>query len=104
MNREELQVLIDKVIGKGGIMRSSAWWVRRLFNAVIEYAEKYADDKVANVEIEVDDALSESSDNPVKNSAITSEILANEKVTAEALVALNNKVTEILTRLDKAGL
>lgn len=104
MNREELQVLTDKVIGKKGIMRSSSWWVRRLLNAVIEYAEKYADDKVANVEIEVDDTLSESSDNPVRNSAVTSEILANEKVTAEALVALNNKVTEILTRLDKAGL
>ena len=104
MNKQELQALIDRVIGEKGIMRSSAWWVRRLLNAVIGYAEKYADDKVANVEIEVDDALSESSDNPVKNSAITSEILANEKVTAEALVALNNKVTEILTRLDKAGL
>lgn len=100
MTRDKLTTLIDRVIGKNGIMRASAWWVRRLLNNLMAYT----DNAVKNVKIEVDDALSESSENPVKNSVITSEILANEKVTAEALVDLNNRLSEIVERLNNAGL
>ena len=39
MNREDLHILIDKVIGIKGIMRSSAWWVRRLLREMISYTD-----------------------------------------------------------------
>lgn len=69
MTRQELSLLIDKVIGSKGILRAPSWWVRRLFGNLMDYtdvkaeegkaytdnaenaAKKYADDnKVAKVE------------------------------------------------------
>lgn len=35
----KLQSLIDRVIGKDGILRAPSYWMRRLFNEVIGYAE-----------------------------------------------------------------
>lgn len=45
MTRENLTALIDRVIGSKGILRAPAWWVRRLFNAVIGYAEDLTNKK-----------------------------------------------------------
>lgn len=39
MKREELNTLIDRVTSGKGILRAPSYWVRRLFNAVIGYAE-----------------------------------------------------------------
>lgn len=39
MTRDELQALIDRVIGKDGILRVPAWWVRRLFSNLIDYTD-----------------------------------------------------------------
>lgn len=64
MTREQLQTLIDRVIGKKGIMRSSSWWVRRLFNEVIAYCEGLTP------KIEVDSEMSDESENAVSNKAI----------------------------------
>lgn len=65
MTKKDLQSLIDRVIGTKGIMRSSAWWVRRLFNEVIGYAERYADKSA-----KVDTQMSDESNNAVGNSTI----------------------------------
>lgn len=64
MTRDELQALIDRVIGKKGILRSPAWWVRRLFNEVIAYCEGLTP------KIEVDSEMSDESENAVSNKAI----------------------------------
>ena len=63
----------------------------------------------------VDAVMSDESTNPVQNKVIKAyvdnakneiidEIVKNEDVTAAALVDLNNKIAELLTRLDNAGL
>lgn len=74
MNREELQALIDKVIGKRGIMRSSSWWVRRLFSEVLQYSEDVAKAKaqeaVKGVKVVADTEMSDKSTNSVQNKVI----------------------------------
>lgn len=71
MTKQELSALIDKVVGTKGIMRSSAWWVRRLFNKVLEYVESedLALKKKLKKElaVPVDKEISDKSDNPVAN-------------------------------------
>ena len=57
MNREELQVLTDKVIGKKGIMRSSAWWVRKLFYEFLNYLDAQVTDQDTRVrKVEITDS------------------------------------------------
>lgn len=46
-------------------------------------------------EIEVDTEVSDESENPIQNQAITNFILQKERVIAEALIDLNNRVTAI---------
>jgi hypothetical protein len=154
MTRVELQALIDRVIGTKGIMRSSSWWVRKLFNKVLEYVEsyvdaavkkikitcdtemsdtsmnpvgnkvikKYVDDAVKEVKITCDTEMSDTSTNPVGNKVIKKyvddgvrviddelktlkdEILKNEDVTAAAFIDLNDRVSEIISRLNNAGI
>lgn len=70
MTRVELQALIDRVIGTKGIMRSSAWWVRKLFNKVLEYVESYTNNAVANAKVKSDTEMSDESTNPVQNKVI----------------------------------
>lgn len=43
MSKENIQSLIDRVIGKEGILRVPSYWVRKLFNQVLDYT----DDSVA---------------------------------------------------------
>lgn len=66
MDRTELQALIDRVIGTKGIMRSSAWWVRKLFNKVLEYV----DSSIKSVKIKSDTEMSDESENTVQNKVI----------------------------------
>lgn len=66
MTREELQALIDRVIGKKGILRAPSWWVRRLFGNLMDYT----DNAVKNVKVEVDSEMSDESENAVSNKVI----------------------------------
>ena len=43
MSKEQLQSLIDRVIGKEGILRTPSYWMRKIFNDVLDYT----DDSVA---------------------------------------------------------
>ena len=43
MSKEKLQSLIDRVIGKEGILRTPSYWMRKLFNDILDYT----DDSVA---------------------------------------------------------
>lgn len=36
MTKIEIQSLIERVIGKKGNLRTPSWWMRKLFNEVIE--------------------------------------------------------------------
>ena len=79
MTREQLQALIDRVIGKKGILRAPSYWVRRLFGNLMDYTDgkakegkAYTDAAVKNVkvDIEVDSEMSDTSTNPVQNKAV----------------------------------
>lgn len=89
MDRTEIQALIDRVIGKKGIMRAPSWWVRRLFNKVIEYGESYANAAVKDVKITSDTTMSNTSTNPVQNKVIK-EYIDN---------AVNNVKVEVDTEM-----
>lgn len=61
MTREQIQALIDRVIGKKGILRAPSYWVSRLFGNLMDYADgkakegkAYTDDAVKNVKEYVD--------------------------------------------------
>lgn len=42
--KQEILNLIDKVVGKKGIMRSPAWWVNRIFKKTLDYSDSRADE------------------------------------------------------------
>ena len=118
MSKEKIQALIDRVIGKKGILRAPSWWFRRLLLQLLDYIEV----SVQNVKIQIDAEMSDTSENVVSNNVIktyvdeqvkplsdsikniTSEMISNEKVTASALVDLNIRINEIKARLDAGGL
>lgn len=87
MTREQLQALIDRVIGKKGILRAPSWWVRRLFEKVIEYGESYTRKAVANAKVIPDTEMSDESTNPVQNRVIKSYIDVNS-VTVDTVTSL----------------
>lgn len=98
MTRQELQSLIDRVIGKKGIMRSSAWWVRKLFNGVVgyleKYAESYANDAVKKVKITSDTEMSDESTNPVQNKAIKAyvdDVVSKVNIVVDATMSDNSE-------------
>lgn len=66
MKREELISLIDKVTSGKGILRTTGYWMRKLFKEVLGYT----DDAVKNVKVEVDSEMSDSSENAVSNKVI----------------------------------
>lgn len=77
MTREELHALIDRVIGKKGILRAPSYWVRRVFGNLMDYTDSkaeegkaYTDDAVKNAKITVDSEMSDESENAVSNKAI----------------------------------
>lgn len=77
MKREELNTLIDRVTSGKGILRTTGYWMRRLFKAVLGYSDAkaeevktYTDDAVKNVKVEVDSEMSDESDNAVSNKVI----------------------------------
>lgn len=46
MSKEKIQALIDRVIGKDGILRTPAYWVKRIFNQVLDYSEDRANEAI----------------------------------------------------------
>lgn len=85
MTREELQALIDRVIGKKGILRAPSFWMRRLFGNLMDYTDgkakegkAYTDDAVKNVKITVDSEMSDESENPVGNKVIKAYVDMHE--------------------------
>lgn len=107
----KLQSLIDRVIGKDGILRVPAYWAHKIFNEIIAYI----DNSVKNVKVNVDAEMSDTSENAVSNKTIkkyvdekvdtiNSEIMDNEEVIATALTTLNERIDEIVKKIDKAGL
>ena len=49
MNKIEIQSLIERVIGKKGNLRTPAWWMRKLFNEVLNWIQK-VDDETKSLE------------------------------------------------------
>ena len=46
--KQEIINLVDKIIGKKGIMRSPAWWVNRIFRKILQYTDdtvRYAESR-----------------------------------------------------------
>lgn len=81
MDRNELQALIDRVIGKKGILRAPSYWMRRLFGNLMDYTDgkaeegkTYTDEAVKNVKITVDSEMSDESENAVSNKVIKSYV------------------------------
>lgn len=64
MTRDELQALIDRVIGKKGILRLPAWWANKVLNNILDYCEGLTP------KIEVDSEMSDESENAVSNKVI----------------------------------
>jgi hypothetical protein len=87
MTREELQTLIDRVIGKNGILRAPSYWVRRLFGNLMDYT----DDAVKNVKITVDAEMSDESENAVSNKVIKSYIDGLVGDVGSAIDAINGE-------------
>lgn len=63
MTREELQALIDRVIGKKGILRTPSYWMKKVLNSIVDYCEGLT--PKIEVEAEVND-----SENPVQSKAV----------------------------------
>lgn len=85
MTRDELQALIDRVIGKKGILRAPSYWVSRLLGNLMDYTDgkakegkAYTDDAVKNVKITVDSEMSDESENPVGNKVIKAYVDMHE--------------------------
>ena len=70
MTREQLQALIDRVIGKKGILRAPSYWMRKVLNNMTDYLEGYADSASQSVKVKVDTAMSDTSSNPVANKVV----------------------------------
>lgn len=87
MTREELQALIDRVIGKKGILRAPSWWVRRLFGNLMDYT----DNAVKNVKITVDAEMSDKSKNAVSNKAIKAYVDGLVGDVGSAIDAINGE-------------
>ena len=69
MEREKLTALIDRVIGKKGILRAPSYWMRKILNDAITYLEGYVKKAVSNVKIEVESSVNTST-NPVQSQAV----------------------------------
>lgn len=52
--KQEIINLVDKVVGKKGIMRSPAWWVNRIFKKTLDYSDKVAKDAESRVNSKID--------------------------------------------------
>ena len=94
MTRQELSLLIDKVIGSKGIMRSSVWWVKRLLNKIVEYLQEYVDSAIKSVKIKSDTEMSDESESTVQNKVIKAYVDdAVSKVGGEVVDTLDSEST-----------
>lgn len=73
MKREELISLIDKVTAGKGILRTTGYWMRRLFKAVLGYS----DAKAEEVKAYTDDAVKFTTTPVVEVTGITLEMQPN---------------------------
>ena len=46
MKRDELTALLDRVIGGKGILRTPAYWMKKVLNETISYLEGYTNKAV----------------------------------------------------------
>ena len=74
MAREELTALVDRVIGSKGILRTPAYWMRKVLNNMADYLEGYADSASQSVKVKVDTTMSDTSSNPVENRVVKNYI------------------------------
>lgn len=84
MKREELISLIDKVTSGKGILRTTGYWMRRLFKAVLGYSDAkaeevigYSDSKAEEVKAYTDDAVKSTMTSVVEVTDITLEMQPN---------------------------
>lgn len=110
MTRDELQTLIDRVIGKKGILRVPSYWVRRLLGNLMDYTDvkaeegkaytdgkaeegkAYTDNAVKNVKITVDSEMSDESENAVSNKVIKAYVDDQVGYINSALDTINGEV------------
>ena len=85
MDRNELQALIDRVIGKKGILRAPSYWMRKVFNEVIAYCEGLTP------KIEVDSEMSDESENAVSNKVIKGYVDGLVGDVSSAIDAINGE-------------
>ena len=88
MDRTEIQALIDRVIGKNGIMRAPSWWVKRLLNKMLDYCESLTP------EIEVESSVNDST-NPVQSKAVAKALAAKQDADKLAKVATSGSYGDL---------
>ena len=92
MKREELTALLDRVIGGKGILRTPAYWMKKVLNETISYLEGYTNKAVSNVKIDVESSVNTST-NPVQSIAVKTYVDAEIKT-------INTQIGDINTILD----
>lgn len=93
MEKKALQALIDRVIGKNGIMRSPSWWVRRLLNEMMGYIEAVAKAEAVAAKTEVDATISSTSTNPVQNKTVYAELAKKVSAVSGKTLSTNDYTT-----------
>lgn len=88
MDRTEIQALIDRVIGKKGLLRAPSWWVRRLLNKMLDYCESLTP------KIKVESSVNDSA-NPVQSKAVKEYV--DDKVSKVGTEVVDNLESESTT-------
>lgn len=110
MSKEKIQSLIDRVIGKEGILRVPSFWVRRILGKLMEYTDesvaKSAETIEANAITSATAASKEYTDQQITelDAAIKSYIGERDEIISASLVDLNNKIAMVIERLNQANL
>lgn len=60
MKLTEIKILIDKAIGKRGLIRTPAWWVRKIFYELIEWVTSSLTQNKKEIQRDVDKSLEKS--------------------------------------------
>ena len=110
----KLQSLIDRVIGKEGILRVPAYWMRKLFNQVLDYTDesvaKSAKATESNAITSATAASKEYTDQQIAEldaaiKSYTEKYMGEkEEIISASLVDLNNKIAMVIERLNQANL
>ena len=114
MSKEKLQSLIDRVIGKDGILRVPAYWMRKVFLSVIDYVNKAIETSAkateSNAITSATAASKEYTDQQIAEldaaiKSYTEKYMGEkEEIISASLVDLNNKIAMVIERLNQANL